>query len=87
MADYPPGFDAWKTPARPPPPGVIPNFTNPPSLSWMGRVAVYITLPVMIVILALRVYTRTRIVKQFGIDDCMMLYTTSSIGLLADLLL
>ncbi|KAI1292596.1 hypothetical protein F5Y03DRAFT_400357 [Xylaria venustula] len=70
MADYPSNFDPSQTPTGQPPAGIIPNFINPPSLSWTGRVAVYTTLPAMIVVLGLRAYTRVRIVRQFGIDDC-----------------
>ncbi|KAL1966249.1 hypothetical protein VTN77DRAFT_4602 [Rasamsonia byssochlamydoides] len=62
-------MDLSKTPASPPPPGVVPNFENPESIASQ----VYeISLPFTIfatIIVALRLYGRIHIVKSPGLDD------------------
>ncbi|KUI59688.1 hypothetical protein VP1G_06908 [Cytospora mali] len=75
----PPGVDPSKVPSSAPPPGVTPNFINPPSLSWAGRVAVYTALPLMVVFLALRLYVRIRS-RLIGADDCLCLVAAASIS-------
>lgn len=66
----PPGVDPTKVGAGPPPPGVVPNLVDPPSVAWAARVSVYATLPLMILFLALRLYVRVRS-RILGFDDCM----------------
>lgn len=64
----PAGMDPSKIPIGTPPPGVTPNFVDPPSMSWAGRLAVYTTLPLMVVFVALRIYVRGRS-RLLGPDD------------------
>ena len=54
----------------PPPPGVVPNFINPPS-----EQPVIITVQVLCLVsstafVAARVYTKARILRTLGWDDC-----------------
>lgn len=63
-----PGYD--QMPAAPPPPGVIPNFIDPPSQANTHRIFTYITLPPMILSVALRIYARVFRTREMGLDDC-----------------
>lgn len=65
-----PLFDLSHIPAASPPPGVIPNFIDPPSQANMPRIFTYVTLPPMILFLALRIYARAVIMHKIGLDDC-----------------
>ncbi|EPE32138.1 hypothetical protein GLAREA_12220 [Glarea lozoyensis ATCC 20868] len=56
-------------PAAQPPPGVISNFLNPAENRIGCRLAVYITLPMAIISLIMRIYTRLRISGGIGADD------------------
>jgi len=60
-------------PALQPPPGVVPNFVNPQSIAHQTRTAIYVTLPLMLLFLVLRLYTRLRILRAVGADDCKSL--------------
>ena len=57
-------------PAAPPPPGVTPNFIDPPSIAPLARITMCVTMAFMLVFLALRIYSRTRVAHAFGMDDC-----------------
>lgn len=57
-------------PALPPPPGVTPNFIDPPSCADLGKGFVYTFLPLMVCFVILRIYTRARVSRGFGVDDC-----------------
>lgn len=57
-------------PAMMPPPGVTPNFVNPKSLAPAPAIVIYVTFPLMVLFLLLRVYARFRIGHSFGADDC-----------------
>lgn len=72
-----PSIDLSIVPAGTPPPGVVPNFIDPPSIAWLGRLSVYIALPLMIILLALRLYVRLRVTCAAGADDCMPKNTKS----------
>ncbi|KAI0002658.1 hypothetical protein F4779DRAFT_603408 [Xylariaceae sp. FL0662B] len=63
------GFDPYTTPVGRPPPGVEPNFVNPQSQSWVGRLVVYLTFPLMVLVFALRLYARLGIMRQFELYD------------------
>lgn len=62
------GLDLSQIPAVPPPPGVVPNFTDPPSQAHIPQIVVYVTLPLMVFFLSLRLYTRLKNSK-LGVDD------------------
>lgn len=63
------GLDLSKIPAAVPPPGIIPNFIDPPSLEEFPKIVTYITLPLMVFFLGLRIYARVRL-ASVGVDDC-----------------
>ncbi|OCL10074.1 hypothetical protein AOQ84DRAFT_290010, partial [Glonium stellatum] len=71
------------TPALAPPPGVVPNFVNPQSRADQTRIVICVTLPIMVILLALRIYTRLRKTRAFGADDCMLLNLTSSMSVIS----
>lgn len=61
-------FDPDKTPLAPPPEGVTPNFENGESNGWIAKSLIYTFIPLMLVFLALRIWSRVRFGK-FGADD------------------
>jgi hypothetical protein len=65
-----PTVDYWTVPAATPPHGIIPNFIDPPSIGYRQTTTNIVVLVIMIVVVALRLYTRIFIVKSFGYDDC-----------------
>lgn len=65
-----PVLDLSKIPAASPPPGVVPNFVDPPSQAHIPRIFTYVTLPPMLLFIALRIYARIVITHKFGLDDC-----------------
>ncbi len=54
----------------PPPPGVTPNFINPPSLQHIILITNIILSLVSAVFVILRLYTTGFIIRSVGIDDC-----------------
>lgn len=62
------GMDLSKIPAVAPPPGVVPNFVNPPSQAYIPKIVIYVTLPLMVIFLGMRLYTRLKKTK-LGVDD------------------
>ncbi|KAM7210433.1 hypothetical protein V8F06_014181 [Rhypophila decipiens] len=67
--DLPAGVDMSQIPAGIPPPGQTPNFIDPPSLSPVYRGIIYSFVPLMILFLIFRLYTRMRILRKLGWDD------------------
>ena len=57
--------------AAPPPPGVIPNFVNPPSTGYRLVVSSIVTWVSATVFVALRAYVKLRILQKITSDDCM----------------
>ncbi|GJP90381.1 hypothetical protein CBS63078_3261 [Aspergillus niger] len=55
-------------PMSQPPPGQVTNFVDPVSISWAGRLSIWLTLPIMAVAFVLRIYVRLKS-RQMGIDD------------------
>ena len=60
-------------PALAPPPGVIPNFIDPPNLDRTGTVVQLITLIVSTLAIIMRIYTKARILHQIAGADCAAL--------------
>ena len=56
--------------AIPPPPGITPNFINPPSLQHVVLIANIILSVVSALFVALRLYTTGFIIRTVGVDDC-----------------
>lgn len=63
-------MDLSKVPAAPPPPGVTPNFDNPPSEAYeIYSISIAMCATATVVLLA-RLYTRAFILRATGLDDC-----------------
>jgi hypothetical protein len=56
----------------PPPPGVTPNFVNPPSTGYKIIIATVVTWALATFSLCLRLYVKLRIVRMIKLDDCMV---------------
>jgi hypothetical protein len=56
-------------PAFPPPPGVIANFVNPPSIAWQLYAYSFPFTGAATLFVALRVYARAYALQLLGIDD------------------
>ena len=54
----------------PPPPGVVPNFANPAYKSDGVVPVTAVFLVLSTTFLLLRLYTKLRILKAFGVEDC-----------------
>jgi hypothetical protein len=76
LSQYPPEIRA-SIPAMQPPPGVTPNFVNPPSRAGSGYAVNAVFLPITIGLVTLRCYCRLRITRNWGIDDCMFFLPVS----------
>lgn len=68
-------------PALPPPPGVIPNFTNPESKGESLIIPGAILLTLVIIAVANRAYTKLCIIRKFSWDDLTL--SLSAIGAIA----
>lgn len=55
--------------AAPPPPGVTPNFEDPVSVAYRVYPTIALGSFLSISFLALRIYTKVRIIRKFGLDD------------------
>jgi hypothetical protein len=58
------------SPAGVPPPGIQPNFDNPPSQGQELIVLNVVFLPLMLIAVAMRLLVKTKFIHQFGWDDC-----------------
>ena len=67
--------DIYTTPAGVPPPGVIPNLVNPFYLRTDYLVTHIICLAVSTIAVALRVFTKLYLMKQFRAEDCNLYIT------------
>ena len=67
-----PGVPLDQLPGLKPPPGVLPNFVNPPESYQNTIVATMaVCLAVATLASAARLYTNVRIVKSVAMEDCM----------------
>ncbi|KAI1150710.1 hypothetical protein F4825DRAFT_452225 [Nemania diffusa] len=66
-------------PALPPPPGVQSNFDSPETREDLAKIVVGLTYGLMLVFLAMRIYTRIRITNSLGVDDYLSLAAGASI--------
>lgn len=63
-------MDLSKTPASPPPPGVTPNFVDPPGSEYeIYSVSLAMCATATVFLLA-RLYARGVVLKSLGLDDC-----------------
>ena len=65
-------MDEALIPGLAPPPGVTPNFIDPPSIHLEASIALVICLAVTTPLVWLRLYTRLYIMKSHGLDDCKL---------------
>jgi hypothetical protein len=70
-----PTMDLYNMPAAMPPPGVIPNFIDPPSLKLELLIINVVFTTLMMIFVAIRLSSRGFISKQIGIDDCKTLHS------------
>ncbi|KAI2770930.1 hypothetical protein F4815DRAFT_496904 [Daldinia loculata] len=71
-------LDYSQMPSLAPPPGITPNFIDPPTMAPTSRILTGLTLAIMYCFLTLRVYTRVWVTCNFGIEDYLCLI--SAIG-------
>ncbi|KAJ2996329.1 hypothetical protein NUW58_g1001 [Xylaria curta] len=72
------GFDLSAIPAGIPPPGVVPNFVDPPTQAELPKIFIYVTLPPMLAFLGLRIYTRIKYTR-LGLDDALCVLSAIAI--------
>ncbi|KAI1740020.1 hypothetical protein F4680DRAFT_448630 [Xylaria scruposa] len=65
--------DPNNTGALPPPDGVVPNFVNPPSVHYIHIAVAIAAVTTSTIAITARTYTRTKVMKRFGLDDCVLL--------------
>ena len=58
------------TPIAAPPPGVIPNYIDPPSRGWETILVVTVCLTLMVPFFLVRMYSRIFVTRSLGWDDC-----------------
>lgn len=58
------------TPVVPPPPGQTPNFTDPVSRGYQLVAVIVVTMVLIVLFLAGRLYVRLKLTKSFAADDC-----------------
>ena len=73
LSQLPPGIPLSQIPAGRPPPGTLPNFTNPETLRNPVIVVNALLLTVATLTVCLRLYTRKFIVQALGAEDCIYL--------------
>ncbi|KAK7214246.1 hypothetical protein V2G26_021424 [Clonostachys chloroleuca] len=73
------GLDLSNIPAGIPPAGHTPNFVDPPSLGNMPKIFTYVTLPPMLILFTMRIFTRIK-TSRTGIDDYLCALSAASIG-------
>ncbi|KAK8053217.1 hypothetical protein PG996_012518 [Apiospora saccharicola] len=66
-------IDLSQIPALEPPPGsgIVPNFVDPVSIAPICLVVIAVTLPLMVIFIALRVYVRQFMAHAVGADDIL----------------
>ncbi|KAG6363982.1 hypothetical protein INS49_009085 [Diaporthe citri] len=80
-------LDLWEIPAGPPPPGKVPNLIDPPSQAPILSIGIYVLLPLLVPFVVMRLYTRLRLTRAFGIDDLLCIASTVLILAYAGVLL
>ena len=60
-------------PALAPPPGVQPNFVNPPSYEHTLIILEGIFVPLMLFVVFIRLFVRAKVTKTWGWDDCKLI--------------
>ncbi|KAG9698130.1 hypothetical protein KCU95_g2866, partial [Aureobasidium melanogenum] len=68
--------DPTTIPARPPPPGVTSNLTNPDSTGYQQTICNIICVIFVTIFVSMRIYTRIKLVKCVSWDDYLMILAT-----------
>ena len=66
----PPGVPLSEIPALQPPPGVTPNFVNPPTIAPALVTVNAVFLALMIVAVSIRIFSKGVLLRSLGWDDC-----------------
>lgn len=70
----PTDFDPNTTPGEAPPPGVLPNFVDPPSAATAALVVCIVMLSLEVLFAGTRLYTNIRSHHKLHLDDCTSSY-------------
>ena len=62
--------DIYTTPAGPPPPGQVSNLVNPFYLRTISFTTHALCLAISTIAVALRIFTKVHVMKQFRYEDC-----------------
>lgn len=63
--------DLWTIPAGQPPPGVEPNFVDPPTNKGIAEITLSILIVLATIAVAIRFYVQTRVTKNgLSMEDC-----------------
>lgn len=65
-----PWWERGNLSAIPPPPGFTSNFVNPPSKASWGIVTQALCLTLATLLVAMRLYTKLKVLRNPGWDDC-----------------
>lgn len=65
-------------PAMAPPPGVKPNFVNPPNLEKEFYVDLILCLTISVLAVCMRMWTKARLVRKVHTEDCKKLLPPAS---------
>lgn len=57
-----------------PPPGIVPNFVNPPDRTFQLYVVAGVCLPLILLFASLRLYAKLWLIQSRTKDDCKKLY-------------
>jgi hypothetical protein len=79
------GIPLDRLPSGRPPPGVTPNFVDPPSYASEIRILEGVFVSLMLAAVLVRVYVRLRLVKAWGWDDYLCI--AAAFGSLAHLIM
>src|SRR3954471_19706272 len=66
------------SPARPPPPGITPNFVNPPTRNVEGGTAVGVCIFLVAATGLVRVYSKW-LTRRMGVEDCAFVVSSPPI--------
>ena len=76
----PSGVPLSKIPSLQPPPGVTPNFINPPSIANAIITVSRLFLVLMLAAVSMRIYTKGVIIRTLGWDDCKKIQSPKDVG-------
>ena len=67
-----------QTPGLEPPPGITPNFENPPSIQSISYAVSAICLFITTLAVGLRIFTKIRVDRNLKLEDCQYLLVFST---------